>query len=147
MFMHRCKECADRLKRSQLVFAQRSFLFKGSEKKERRKKRYYTCLWTNSFYRSGSSLVYCNSLNPSALIQKFKLWAHQRITQGFLTAIREFTLTGFPTNIKNNLRPDSSIKEVFEKKVYLLQTQSSLWRPFFLTYLGYTPVPTILVML
>lgn len=38
MFMHRCKECADRLKRSQLVFAQRSFLFKGREKKERKKK-------------------------------------------------------------------------------------------------------------
>lgn len=29
MFMHRCKECADRLKRSQPVFAQCSFLFWG----------------------------------------------------------------------------------------------------------------------
>lgn len=39
MFMHRCKECADRLKRSQLVFAQCSFLFKGRKKKKGKKNR------------------------------------------------------------------------------------------------------------
>lgn len=35
--MHKCKECADRLKRSQLVFAQCSFLFKGRKKKGKKK--------------------------------------------------------------------------------------------------------------
>lgn len=32
--MHRCKECADRLKRSQSVFARHSFLCKGKKKKK-----------------------------------------------------------------------------------------------------------------
>lgn len=149
MFMHRCKECADRLKRSQLVFAQRSFLFKGREKKERKKKRYYTWLWTNSFYRSGSSSVYCNSLNPSCINSKIQvIGTSENHKVLFLLQLENSLWLVFLPILKGILAQTAVLsKEVLKKRVYLLQIQSSQWRPFFLAYLGYTHIPTALVML
>lgn len=146
--MHRCKECADRLKRSQLVFAQCSFLFKGRKKKGE-KKKYYTWPWTNSFYRSGSSLAYCNSLNPSCINSKIQVMGtsenHKVL---FLLQLENSLWLVFLPILKGILAQTALLsKEVLKKNVHLLQTRSSLWRPFFLTYLGYTHIPAVLGML